>query len=416
VSKDFVTTIQENLSMMFRVAVLLAIAFSIVPSLHAQAQDSVNTSGTIQAQRIDDCGCRNVPGGYPCLGECQNCMMGVDCAGQCGAEARWSDMRRMPFNIYGPGDYAGPSRFAHLGEYRLRPNDQIQIFYLITRRQNTGVYKLTPGDQILIESLSDDDLSRGTLESGLQIQPDGTITVRMLGQVQAAGLTVEQLRNSLEEQYKKFLDEPAIDVTPVKTNTLAEDIRSAVGGQSGLQQQAILVTVMPDGKIRLPGIGEICVQGFSLSELKREINLRYAEIVVGLEVEPVLSQQAPHFAHVLGEVGTPSRVQLEGPTTVLGAIASAGGHLPGGNLRQVVILRRAEDWRLIATMLDLQGAVFGRRPTPADEIWVRDGDVIIVPSKPIQVFDNWVQQVFTQGIYGVLPFSVSYNLNGIGNN
>ncbi len=339
--------------------------------------------------------------------------MGVDCQGHCGAEARWSDMRRMPFNSYGPGAYAGPSRLAHLGEYRLRPNDQLQLFYLITRRQNIGVYKLTPGDEILIESLSDNDLSRGTLDSGLQIQPDGTITVRMLGQVQAAGLTVEQLRTSLEEQYKKFLDEPAIDVTPVKTNTLAEDIRAAVGGQSGLQQQAILVRVMPDGKIRLPGIGELCVQGFSLSELKREINHRYAEIVVGLEIEPVLSQQAPHFAHVLGAVGNPSRVELQGPTTVLGAIASAGGHLAGGNLRQVVVLRRAEDWRLISTMLDLQGAVYGRRPTPADEIWIRDGDVIIVPNKPIQVFDNWVRQVFTEGIYGVLPVGI---LNNNGNN
>lgn len=358
------------------------------------------------------CGCRNIAGGYPCSNGCDRCMMGVDCQAHCGAEARWRDMRPMPFESYGPGGYAGPARLAHLGEYRLRPNDEVQLFYLITRRQEAGSYRLTQGDTILIESIADSDLSRGTLENGLQIQPDGTITVRLLGQVQAAGLTVEQLRQSLEQQYAEFLDEPAIDVTPVSTNTLAEDIRAAVGGQSGLQQQAISVRVMPDGKIRLPGIGELSVQGFSLSELKREINFRYAEVVVGLEVEPILTEQAPHYVHVLGEVGDPSRVALEGPTTVLGAIASAGGHLPGGNLRQVVVFRRAEDWRLISTMLDLQGAVYGRRPTPADEIWVRDGDVIIVPSKPIQIFDNWVRQVFVEGIYGVIPFGgLTYDVN-----
>ena len=130
---------------------------------------------------------------------------------------------------------------------------------------------------------------------------------------------------------------------------------------------------------------------------------RYSEVVVGLEAEPILAQQAPHFVHVLGEVGTPNRVQLDGPTTVLGAIAQAGGHLPGANLRQVVIFRRADDWRLISTMLDLQGALNAKRPTPADEIWLRDGDVVILPSRPIQVFDNWVQQVFTNGIYGLIP-------------
>jgi len=118
-------------------------------------------------------------------------------------------------------------------------------------------------------------------------------------------------------------------------------------------------------------------------------------------------QQAPHFVHVLGEVATPSRVELDGPTTVLGAIASAGGNLPGGNMRQVVVFRRAEDWRLITTMLDLQGAIYGKRPTPADEIWLRDGDVVIVPAKPITRFNNWVEQIFTNGIYRIYP--VNFN-------
>ena len=171
-----------------RLFALLIVTCVAAPGLHAQVPSVANTGSTMQTHGTDPCGCRNVPGGYPCLGGCQNCMTGVDCKDHCGAEARWNAMRRMPsFNIYGQGDYAGPSRLAHLSEYRLRPNDQLQLFYLITRRQNTGVYKLTPGDEILIESLSDSDLSRGTLESGLQIQPDGTITVRMLGQVQAAG-------------------------------------------------------------------------------------------------------------------------------------------------------------------------------------------------------------------------------------
>jgi polysaccharide biosynthesis/export protein len=362
------------------------------------------TAGSLQENPVNDpCGCRNVPGGYPCKGGCQKCMIAVDCEGNCGAESRWSDMRPMAFDAYGQGGYAGPSRLAHLGEYRLRPGDQLQVLYLITRRQRVGEYKLMPGDEVLIESGTDADLTRGTLENGLQIQPDGTITVRMLGQVHAAGLTVAQLRTILDEEYAQFVKQPSIDVTPVKTNTLAEDIRNAIGGQSGFNQQAIAVTVMPDGKIRLPGIGEICVQGFSLNQLKREVNLRYAEIVVGIDTEPILTQQAPHFAHVLGQVGTPGRIQMEAPTTVLSAIAAAGGHLPAGNMRQVVVFRRAEDWRLISTVLDLQGAVFGKRPTPADEIWLRDGDVIIVPDKPITRFNNWAQQVFTDGVYRLLP-------------
>jgi len=330
-------------------------------------------------------------------------MMGVDCACGCGAEQRWTDMKPLDFGPYAQGGYAGPSRLAHLSEYRLRPGDQLQVIYLITRRQKEGAYRLTPGDQVMIDSTVNLELQRGTLERGLTILPDGTITVPMLGEVHAAGLTVSQLRKVLENQYLSLFADPSIDVTPVQTNTLADDIRSAVGGASGLNQQALNLVVMPDGKIRLPGIGEVCVQGFTLAQLKREINLRYGELVVGIDAEPILTAQAPHFVHVLGQVGTPSRVALDGPTTVLGAIASAGGHLPEGNMRQVVVMRRAEDWRMVSTMLDLQGAVYGKRPTPSDEIWLRDGDVIIIPDKPITRLNNWIGQVFSEGIYQIYP-------------
>ncbi len=395
----------------------LRVAFAILcilsTAINARSQQSPSPAALRVPQpiAIEADGCHGDAAGFSCMGGCQKCLMGVDCQTPCGAEARWADIRPMPFGSYGPGGYAGPARLEHLGEYRLRPGDQIQVIYLITRRQAEGPYRLAPGDELLIESVADTELTRGTLENGLEIQPDGTITVRLLGQVHAAGLTVTQLREVLDQQYSKYYEEPAIDVTPVLTNRLAEDIRNAVGGQNGFRQQSITVVVMPDGHIRLPGIGEVRVQGFSMNQLKREINLRYDEIVVGLKVEPILELQAPHFVHVLGEVANPSRIQLEGPTTVLGAIAAAGGNRPGGNLRQVVVLRRAEDWRLVSTILDLQGAVYGKRPTPADEIWLRDSDVIIVPAKPILRFNNWVQQIFVDGIYGIYPGQFYFSSN-----
>jgi polysaccharide export outer membrane protein len=366
--------------------------------------------------QMDDCACRNIPGDPPCQGPCQSCMRGVDCKDHCGAEGSWDNMSPIDFNSYGHGGYAGPARLAHLRNYRLRPGDTLQIVFLLTRRQAGGAYRLEVGDEVLIESVSDTELTRGTLENGLRIQPDGSITVRLIGQVHAAGLTVDALRKQLEKLYEDLYEEPSIDVTPVRTNRLAEDIRDAVGGQGGFNAQVLTTTVMPDGKVRLPGIGEVCVQGFTLSEMKAEVNLRYSRKVVGLEIEPVLQSQAPHFVHVLGEVGNPARVELVAPTTVLGALAAAGGTLPGSNLRQVVVMRRAEDWRLISTMLDLQGAIYGKRPTPADEIWLQDGDVIIVPSKPILRLNWFVRQTFTEGIYGVVPFGgVSFNF-GDGNN
>ena len=63
------------------------------------------------------------------------------------------------FWAYALGGYAGPARLAHLSEYRLRPGDQLQVIYLITRRQKEGAYRLTPGDQVIIDSIVHEDFS-----------------------------------------------------------------------------------------------------------------------------------------------------------------------------------------------------------------------------------------------------------------
>ncbi|TWU56754.1 Polysaccharide biosynthesis/export protein [Rubripirellula tenax] len=334
-----------------------------------------------------------------------------------GGHLCWQCPYDAPFSVYGPGEYAGPARMHRIPEYRLRTGDTIQLTFMVSALTSEGDYRLVVGDELLIESEADDDLTRGTLEKGLRIQPDGTITLRLIGQVHAAGQTINQLREVLERKYVEYYPEPSIDVTPVNTGSAARQVREAISGVGGFDPQQIQQTLTPSGEIRLPKIGSVQAQGLTLDELKQEINLRYDQAVGGLEVEPSLTAQAPHNVFVLGEVGQPGRFEMNNtPTTVLGAIAMAGGHRTGANLRQVVIFRRGENWELVSTVLDLRGAILGREAHPCDEIWVRDGDVIILPSTPIRLFDNFVRQVFTEGLYGILPVSGAYNFGGSFNN
>ena len=129
-----------------------------------------------------------------------------------------------------------------------------------------------------------------------------------------------------------------------------------------------------------------------------------------MQEETRLFERAPRFLYVIGEVRTPGRFDLTGPTTLMQAIALAGGWNNGGNLREIVVFRRAEDWRLIATRIDIRGALLGQRPCPADEIWLRDSDIVVVPKMPIQLLDDFIELVFTRGIYGIIPLSTSINI------
>ncbi|MGQ9505646.1 MAG: polysaccharide biosynthesis/export family protein [Thermogutta sp.] len=318
----------------------------------------------------------------------------------------WTRARMIAWEKYAQGEYVGLARLAHVPEYRLRVDDELQIIYRITREETTRPYRLNVGDQIQIESATDPSLNREVL-----IQPDGTITLLLLGQVKATGLTVAQLRDSLEQLYRRYYRVPAITVTPILVNSKLEDLRATVDRRQGEGGQSQMVRVTPEGTIALPGLGSVKAQGLTLRELEMELNERYREKVEGIEAMPILVQRAPRYVYVLGEVGTPGRFELTGPTTVIQAISMAGGWKIGANLRQIVVFRRGDDWRLMATILDIQAALHGNKATPRDEIWLSDSDVVIVPKSFIQRSDDFIEMVFTRGIYGVFPLETTISFS-----
>ncbi|QEG33999.1 polysaccharide biosynthesis/export family protein [Bythopirellula goksoeyrii] len=349
-------------------------------------------------------------------------IWGVDSTAGCGAtgcansgvpcgEVDWKARGYINWQAYAQGEYVGHARTPHVPEYRIRVDDQIAFIFRLTRIETSHPYELEVGDRIRIESLTADSGGNAT-ESGksgdqiareLVIQPDGTISLPLLGQVRAARMTVDGLREHLDERYKKYYKVPAITVTPIEVNTRLRDLIESVDARYGVGGLRLLLTVTPAGKLYLPGLGVIYAQGLTLEELKNEVDARYDAAIPGVDVTPVLQQRAPRYCYVLGEVARPGQFELKSPTTLMGAIAMAGGWNPGANLRQVVVFRRGDDWRLMATMLDIKGALYARRPGPADEIWLNDSDIIVLPKTCIQATDELIGQYFTRGLYGLFP-------------
>ena len=217
----------------------------------------------------------------------------------------------------------------------------------------------------------------------------------------------------LEQRFQKYYKVPSIVVTPIRVNTKLDDLRAAIGGRSGFGPQVRPGKVMPDGGVALPAVGTVPAQGLTVAEFKQELDARYQEVIEGVEVTPLLMQRAARYVYVLGEVRTPGRYPLEAPTTVMQAIALAGSWNFGANVNQVVIFRRADDWRLIATVVSLRPALLGREPCPAGEIWVSDSDLIILPKNKFQLCDNWIELIFTKGLYGMFPVSGSVSFTNL---
>ncbi|MCI0360876.1 MAG: polysaccharide biosynthesis/export family protein [Planctomycetaceae bacterium] len=282
--------------------------------------------------------------------------------------------RPVPWQAFAQGEYIGPARSQHVPEYQLRVDDELEFVYRFTSEELGREYQLDVGDVIRVESAIDAALTRE-----VTVQPDGTIDLLYLGPVRVVRRTVSETIKDLNQRYTKFYKVTDINVTRVKTQARLEGLRAAVDSRSFSGGQARRVRVTPAGTLSLPAIGVVPAQGLTLDELRREVQARYQESFAGVEVTPILAQRAPRYIFVVGQVCRPGRYELLGPTSAMQSLALAGGWTDGADLRQVALFRRTDDWSLLATKLDIRGALAGHCPSPADEIWLRDSDIVVVP-------------------------------------
>jgi polysaccharide biosynthesis/export protein len=80
---------------------------------------------------------------------------------------------------------------------------------------NDSSYKIGPQDILRIDVWKEPEVTR----NGLPVRPDGKISLPLLNDVQAAGLTALELSNTISEGLKKFMNNPQVTVTVLEINS-----------------------------------------------------------------------------------------------------------------------------------------------------------------------------------------------------
>jgi polysaccharide biosynthesis/export protein len=80
--------------------------------------------------------------------------------------------------------------------------------------QNDAEYKIGPQDLLRIDVWKEADISRNA-----PVRPDGKISLPLLNDVQAAGLTPIQLSAVISEGLKKYITNPQVTVSVVEINS-----------------------------------------------------------------------------------------------------------------------------------------------------------------------------------------------------
>lgn len=149
-------------------------------------------------------------------------------------------------------------------------------------------------------------------------------------------------------------------------------VRLTMFGQPDMETTAY---VSAQGKLSLPLIGAIDVGGMTPTEAGDRVSAAYRNggYFLNPQVNLTVEQYRSRQISVLGEVNQPGRYPLETHTTVLDALAMAGGVMPSG-ARTVTVLRRSgtETKRLSVDMDQVVGSGYGG-------IALIAGDVLYVP-------------------------------------
>jgi polysaccharide export outer membrane protein len=135
--------------------------------------------------------------------------------------------------------------------------------------------------------------------------------------------------------------------------------------------------VRPDGKISMPLLHDIRAAGLTAMQLRDKIAQALAEFLPNPEVSVGLAEVHSLRVSVLGEVQKPGVLELQGRTTILEAIAMAGGFRDFASPSKIAVIRTDEHGQTQKLRFNYNRAISNSPEEP--NLVLQAGDVIVVP-------------------------------------
>jgi len=295
-------------------------------------------------------------------------------------------------------------------------------------------YRIGPGDTLLVAVYNHPELALSTYAgsmgaaatttngrtAGLYVDTDGTIQFPLIGSVQVAGKTAEQIREFLEQALARFVKDPKVTAQVIFNGSIRYYLLGqfvtpgmkfadrpmrllealSLGGSIVMDHASLAGAYVARGGRRLPvNFRRLLREG----DMRQNISLRPGDAV---GVPDNLSEQAFVFG---GSAGSNSRggavAFLNGRLDILQALAQAGigfRERAQGKLNEVRIIRSEAD-RGEFFVVDVNKILRG----DAGSFLLAPGDIVFVPETAITSWNEAILQILPslQTISGLLnPF------------
>ncbi len=243
-------------------------------------------------------------------------------------------------------------------------------------------YVIGAADDVAITVLGNTEL-----DTVATVNPGGKISFPLLGDVQAAGLTSEELGEKLTHALEKKIKNPVVTVSLRQINSYRIYMLGNVGKQgvvtssseiSLLQALSLAGGVVPGTDLTLPYVArgnerldvdfrKLLMEG----DLSQNILLKPEDVVV-------LPDNPRNEVFIMGEVNSPGIFPLdpENQLTILKALVQAGGFGQFAKPSNTVIIRGDGTGKRIIPV-DVEEIM--ENPQETEDVLLQPGDVVIVP-------------------------------------
>ena len=137
------------------------------------------------------------------------------------------------------------------------------------------------------------------------------------------------------------------------------------------------VPVRSDGKISLPLVGDIQASGKTPLQLEQDIAFKLRAYITEPDVTVIVTKINSQKFNILGRVVKPGEYPLTTVTTVLDAIAMAGGFQDFARQKSIYILRQKPEGGQIRIPFNYKDVIKGKNP--GQNIRLETHDTIVVP-------------------------------------
>ncbi|MBN9520048.1 polysaccharide biosynthesis/export family protein [bacterium] len=279
-----------------------------------------------------------------------------------------------------------------LPDYRVEPPDILVIEAV--RAIPRPPYKAEPLDVLYLSLAA--PLPNEPLAGLFSVDPDGTVNIGPAygGTVQVRGLTISQIKETLEAHLKTAVKL----VNPVVSVTLAQS-RAA-------QRISGAHLVRPDGSIALGTYGSVKVAGMTLAEVRQAVEAQLASDLLDPEVSvDVQSYNSKLYYVILDGAGAGQsvyRLPVTGNDTVLDAVSQITGLSAVSDPTRIWVSRPAPpggchqilpvDWKAISECGDA-----------ATNYQLMPGDRVFVGSLPAVALDVRLGRLFAplERVFGI---------------